>query len=126
MIILRRKFYAALNSNKPNEIDQSQLQQPDTLTSKDLQIEQMKMQRQIMATQRMRQKMQAEERQAQAKQLAQLQKAQQKDNQEEKNNQVKVQRMQQNNENLNPADRNWNLVKTKAKTTQPVSMKQGN
>ena len=138
MMIIKRKLYALVNqqsdyNNKSNGgnvnsggAQQSQQQpQPDTLTAKDLQIEQMKLQRQLLQTQRMRQKMESEERLHQAKQLAQIQRSQQKEDQEDKQNQVRVRKLQEDSQ-LNPADRNWNLVKTKAKTTAPVSMKQGN
>lgn len=132
MMIIKRKLYALVNqqsdyNNKNNGgTQQSQQQpQPDTLTAKDLQIEQMKLQRQLLQTQRMRQKMESEERLHQAKQLAQIQRSQQKEDQEDKQNQVRVRKLQEDSQ-LNPADRNWNLVKTKAKTTAPVSMKQGN
>lgn len=133
MMIIKRKLYALVNqqsdyNNKNNNggAQQSQQQpQPDTLTAKDLQIEQMKLQRQLLQTQRMRQKMESEERLHQAKQLAQIQRSQQKEDQEDKQNQVRVRKLQEDSQ-LNPADRNWNLVKTKAKTTAPVSMKQGN
>lgn len=137
MMIIKRKLYALVNqqsdyNNKSGGnvnsggAQQSQQQpQPDTLTAKDLQIEQMKLQRQLLQTQRMRQKMESEERLHQAKQLAQIQRSQQKEDQEDKQNQVRVRKLQEDSQ-LNPADRNWNLVKTKAKTTAPVSMKQGN
>lgn len=127
-MIIKRKLYALSNQfdNIRNEEGQSPLnltpQQPDTMTSKDLQIEQMKLQRQVMQTQRMKQRMESEERLNKARQLAQLQRAKQKEDQEEKENQVKIRKVQEDS-NLNPADRNWNLIKSKAKTTAPVSMK---
>ena len=134
-MIIKRKLYVLVNQSDDNEINNSVTsggvlnnaapQTPDTLTAKDLQIEQMKLQRQLLQTQRMRQKMESEERLHQAKQLAQIQRSQQKEDQEDKQNQVRVRKLQEDSQ-LNPADRNWNLVKTKAKTTAPVSMKQGN
>lgn len=136
-MIIKRKLYALINQSEDNnKINNSVTsegalnnnaapQTPDTLTAKDLQIEQMKLQRQILQTQRMRQKMESEERLHQSKQLAQLQRAQQKEDQSEKENQVRVRKLQDDS-SINPADRNWNLVKSKAKTTAPISMKQGN
>lgn len=132
-MIIKRKLYALVNqsgnnvgvggnqNNNPN--NNPAPQQPDIMTAKDLQIEQMKLQRQLMQTQRMRQKMEAEERLNQSKQLAQMQRSQQKEDREEKENQVRVRKLQDDTA-INPADRNWNLVKTKAKPTAPVSMKQ--
>ena len=133
-MIIKRKLYALVNQSNDNEINNSVTsggvlnnnaapQTPDTLTAKDLQIEQMKLQRQLLQTQRMRQKMESEERLHQSKQLAQLQRAQQKEDQSEKENQVRVRKLHDDS-SINPADRNWNLVKSKAKTTAPVSMKQ--
>lgn len=92
------------------------------VTSKDLQVEQMKLQRQVMQTQRMRQRMESEERLNRARQLSQMQRNQQKEDQSDRENQVKVKKLQE--DSINPADRNWNLVKSKAKTTPPISMKQ--
>ena len=91
------------------------------MSSRDLQIEQMRLQRQILETQRMRQRIQAEERTQQLKQTTQVQKMEQKKDEARDENQLKAKKIdaQNNRQEIN----NIGLYKTKSKPTPTVSMK---
>lgn len=117
-MIIKRKLFASYPTPEQNpEIDQARQE----MTSKDLQIEQMRLQRQILETQRMRQRMQAEERMQELKQSTQNQKLEQKKDEAQKDNQLKVKKIdaQNNRQEVN----NIGLYKTKSKPTPTVSMK---
>ena len=121
MVILRRKNKCFSDPN-PQAPNSQEVQRQEMITSKDLQLENMKMQRQIYMNQRMRQKLEAQERNEKIKTIAKIQQAEAKKDETERDNQVRIQKMQESNQS-NPAERNWNLVKSKAKTTAPVPMK---
>lgn len=107
------------NSNNLNPNSQAQQQQEQQITSKDLLIQQMRLQRQIMITQQQRQKLQNQETMAQMRQLNQKSKAENdKDNQQNSQN-IRTNKMEQ--ENAKPD--NTGLYKTKSKIIPPVSMK---
>lgn len=110
MRILRLKKFA--------ETDQENLNQ-QMITSRDLQIEQMKQQRQVLQTQRLREKIAAQERRDSLRNLSDAQKREAKENQEETKNQIKTAKIQDQREEA----RNVNLYKTRSKPVQPVPMK---
>lgn len=110
MRILRLKKFA--------ETDQENLNQ-QMITSRDLQIEQMRQQRQILQTQRLREKIAAQERRDSLRNLSDAQKREAKENQEETKNQIKTAKIQDQREEA----RNVNLYKTRSKPVQPVPMK---
>lgn len=112
MIILRNKSFSALDNNTN---DQQQL------TSKDLAIENMRMQRQIMINQRMRQKLQAQEHADRLRQISRAQRDEDERDQEDAKNQIKIKKIEQ--ENTSSEARNVGLYKTKSKPTPPVPMK---
>ena len=116
MIIKRRLYSDYLSGDNNQSVSQTQ-----QVTSRSLQIEQMRLQRQLLQTQRMRQKLQAEERMERSRNLAQLQKSENQKDETQMDNQIKL--ASDDRSKLNPADRNWNLVKSRTKISQPVSMK---
>lgn len=117
MIVLRRKSKFFSNNN-PSQVPPGQVPPTDP---KQLTIENMRLQRMIMQNQRMKQKMEADERNARLRSLAKIQQAEAKKDATEMNNQVKIQKMEQ--QDRNPADRKWGLLKSSAKPTPPVPMK---
>lgn len=120
-MIIKRKYFSS-NPQQPSIEQQSEINnEKQNMTSKDLQIEQMKLQRQMMETQKMRQRLQAEERMQKMKQVSQIQRMEQKKDEDNKDNQLKVRRIEKQTENNN--SENIGLYKTKSKPVQPVSMK---
>lgn len=127
MIILRNKLFATNMSSiikppKGNSVSLKNSIGGKIPSSKDLQIEQMKLQRQVMVTQRQKQALQAQEKLARDKQLVQLQKSNQKENIQNQKQMIEAKKLGDENR-LNPADRNWGLIKSSSKITPPVSMK---
>lgn len=116
-MIIKRKLFAYPTPEQVPEIDQAKQE----MSSRDLQIEQMRLQRQILETQRMRQRIQAEERTQQLKQTTQVQKMEQKKDEVRDENQLKAKKIdaQNNRQEIN----NIGLYKTKSKPTPTVSMK---
>ena len=88
------------------------------LSSKDLQLEQMRLQRQLMQNERLKQKLQAEERRDKARRLMQQQRLEQRKDMEENKERLNVRKME--NDRNNP---NVSLYKTKPHPTDPVPMK---
>lgn len=122
-MIIKRKLFAII---PPSQYDNentgtSPLGNQAPVTSKDLQIEQMKLQRQLIQTQNMRQKMQAEERMSNLRQSNQLQKMEQKRDKDEKDNQVKLKKSEDTTKRAEA--NNTPLYKVKSKPVQPVPMK---
>lgn len=114
MIILRRKIKSFADP------DPSVSQDPNNqLTSKDLAIENMKMQRQLMLNQRMKQKLQAQERADRIKQITRAQKNEEAKDEQESKNQIKVKKIEQDRDEA----KNVGLYKTKSKMPAPVPMK---
>lgn len=118
-MIIKRKLFAS-NDPTPEQSPEIGLAKQE-MTSKDLQIEQMRLQRQILETQRMRQRMQAEERMQEMKQVNQTQKLEQKKDEAQKDNQLKVKKIDA--QNSRQEVNNIGLYKTKSKPTPTVSMK---
>ena len=114
MIVLRSKKFAVTDP----EDEQVALNQ-QMVTSRDLQIEQMKQQRQVLQTQRLREKIAAQERRDSMKNLQEAQKQSAKENQEDTKNQIKTAKIQDQREEA----KNVGLYKTRSKPVQPVPMK---
>lgn len=114
---IRRKMFASVpqpQNNKSQEVVGGNQQ----LSSKDLQLEQMRLQRQLMQNERMKQKLQAEERRDKARRLMQQQRLEQRKDMEEDKERLSVRKME--NDRNNP---NVSLYKTKPHPTAPVPMK---
>ena len=126
MAIYRIKRFAQVDSDDLNVYGQRRVDQLENnileaqKTSKDLQIEQMKMQRAMMANQRSRQKLQEQERQDRLKQQLQTQKLDQKKDEQSQKSQVQTKKLQSNDDS---ATRNWNLVKKNTTAKPPIPMK---
>ena len=118
MIILRNrksKSFSALDNINSAQDPNNQL------TSKDLAIENMRMQRQLMLNQRMRQKLQAQERADQLKQISRAQRDEDASDEQDTKNQIKIKKIEQ--ENSASEAKNVPLYKTRSKPVQPVPMK---
>lgn len=130
-MIIKRKLFASSpqqylppgqQSQQPKDpgiLQQESFQQQ--VSSKDLQIEQMRLQRQLLETQKMRQRIQAEERMQEMKAQQAAQKIEQQKDEQQKENQIKVRKMENQREANN--ETNLPLYKTKSKPVKPVSMK---
>ena len=118
MRIRRSKFF----SDPSSQTQQPPTPQQELMDSKQLTLENMRLQRMIMQNQRIKQKMEAEERNSRLKSLAKMQQAEARKDETEKDNQVKIQKMT-SDQQLNPADRNWRLVKSNSRPVPPVPMK---
>lgn len=119
-MILRRKLYAAITPPLQESPD-TPLGNQDPVTSKDLTIEQMKLQRQLLQTQSMKQRMQATERTQRLRQFQMLQRTEQKKEEADKDNQIKLKRSE--DATKQQVAQNTSLYKSKAKPSQPVPMK---
>ena len=117
-MIIKRKLYSSYPAPQPQVLAE---QQPAPMTSKDLQLEQMKLQRQLIMTNRMRQRLQAEERQDQMRRITQLQKSEMRKDEQEDKNRVTVKRLE--NQSSENAKDNTALYKTKSRPVPPVPMK---
>ena len=94
----------------------------DQPTAKELQMEQMKLQRQLMMTQRARDKARQQERESKMRQQIQAQRLEQKKDDENDKKIIQTQKLankrnQDNNESMPPS-----LVKNRTKATEPVSV----
>jgi len=122
MIVLRSKLYSVpqdQNQNPQNQFQPNNEQQvAREVSSRDLQVEQMKQQRQLLQTQRMRQKLEMQERLEKARQIQRAQ----RDKLEEKENIKKELTQAKKQEQLNGAQ-NVSLYKTRAHAVDPVPMK---
>ena len=111
MKIRRIKQKIFTKSSQPNNQDQ--------LTTKDLQLEQMKLQRQLMQTQRMKQRLESEEKREQSRRIMQLQKMEQRRDIEEDKQRLKSKKLENDSSDKN----NTSLYKSKSHPIAPVSMK---
>ena len=114
---IRRKMFASVpqpQNNKGQEVVGGNQQ----LSSKDLQLEQMRLQRQLMQNERMKQKLQAEERRDEARRLMQQQKLEQQREVEDNKQRIRTKKMESGENNVNVS-----LYKTKPHPTAPVPMK---
>lgn len=125
MIVRRSKLFASPtdpSSTPPGSSIPQNTQEAITqqVSSRDLAIQNMKLQQQMILNNRMRQKLQADERQSRMKVLAEAQKVEAKKDATEKTNQVRIARAQSDSQT--PAERNWASIRQKSKTTAPVPM----
>ena len=93
-------------------------QAPEQMTSRDMQLEQMKLQRQLMQTSRLRQKLEAQERRDESRRIMQLQKMEHLKDIEEDRQRVRVKKLEDKDDNANTS-----LYKSKSHPVAPVSMK---
>ena len=93
-------------------------QAPEQMTSRDMQLEQMKLQRQLMQTNRLRQKLEAQERRDESRRIMQLQKMEHLKDIEEDRQRVRVKKLEDKDDNVNTS-----LYKSKSHPVAPVSMK---
>lgn len=93
-------------------------QAPEQMTSRDMQLEQMKLQRQLMQTNRLRQKLEAQERRDESRRIMQLQKMEHLKDIEEDRQRVRVKKLEDKDDNVNTS-----LYKSKSHPIAPVSMK---
>ena len=93
-------------------------QAPEQMTSRDMQLEQMKLQRQLMQTNRLRQKLEAQERRDESRRIMQLQKMEHLKDIEEDRQRVRVKKLDDKDDNVNTS-----LYKSKSHPVAPVSMK---
>lgn len=105
MKIIRQKKFAAV-------------EEPQQLTPRDIQLENMRMQRQIMINQRTKQKIEADAAKARMKQIQQLQKMEMQKDMHEDKARIQTQKMQ----NLEDTPKNVGLYKTRSKGVEPVAM----
>ena len=106
MIILRKKIFSTTDNT-------------ENVTSRDLQLEQMRMQRQLLQTQRLREKIAAQERRDAMKNLQRSQKEDAEEKSSQAKNQINVKKL----ENDDLGAKNVNLFKTRSKVVAPVPMK---
>ena len=107
-MIIRRKVFTNSQSQPEN----------NSITSKDLQIEQGRLQRELIKTQRLKQKMQAEEREDSLKRIVQLQKMEQKKDIEDNKDRIRLKKLEEDN-NSNSS----NIYKSRPHPVAPVPMK---
>ena len=93
-------------------------QAPEQMTSRDMQLEQMKLQRQLMQTSRLRQKLEAQEKRDESRRIMQLQKMEHLKDIEEDRQRVRVKKLEDKDDNVNTS-----LYKSKSHPVAPVSMK---
>ena len=93
-------------------------QAPEQMTSRDMQLEQMKLQRQLMQTGRLRQKLEAQERRDESRRIMQLQKMEHLKDIDEDRQRVRVKKLEDKDDNVNTS-----LYKSKSHPVAPVSMK---
>lgn len=105
---LRRKLYAS-----------PQQQEDRPITSRDMQLEQGRLQRQLMQTQRMRQRLEAQEKRDEIRRITQLQRMEQQKDIEEDKQRIRVKRLEESEKGNN----NPSLYKSKPHPVAPVSMK---
>lgn len=109
-MIIKRKLFAS----SPQQSGQGQ-----QMNSKDLQLEQGRLQRELLKTQRMKQQMQAEERDARIKRTLQLQKMEQRKDIEEDKARIRAKKLEDDsNEN-----KSLGLYKSRPHSVAPVPMK---
>ena len=119
MIVLRDIKYTEQLSQQAQQMalpQQGEEQQP--LTSKDLLLEQMKLQRQQISINHQRQIMRAKEEMARRRNLTQLQRMESEEKQSDQKDQIKTRQQ----ESINQKPDNTGLYKQKAKTVPPVGM----
>ena len=124
MIILRDKKFSVPRPGETLEAKNPQLpaqggdQGEKPLTSKDLLLEQMKLQRQQISINHQRQQMRAKEEMTKMRQITQLQKMESEEKQSDQKDQIRTRQQ----ESIGQKPDNTGLYKQKAKTVAPVGM----
>ena len=123
MKILRKsKLFVAIPSavNKPDAPQEQDQQNPEeqAKTSKDLLVEQMKLQRIMLQTQKQRQQLQAQESRDRMRQVQTAQKVEQKKEEQEDKNDLKRRKME-----VDEGAKNVGLYKSRSNPVAPVPMK---
>jgi len=125
MIVLRNKKFSVpkpgemISPVRQQQVPQQGNDNSQELTSKDLQLEQMRMQKQILQIQHQKEQMKIKEDMARRRNLTQLNKMESEEKQTQQKNQIKTRRIEANNDKVD----NTGLYKTKSKPIQPVPMK---
>ena len=127
MIILRNKKFADIpkpgetlsekGANSEGNAGESTSSQE--VTSRDLQIEQMRLQKQLLLIQHQKQQMRVKEEMAKRRQLQQLSRMESEEKQSQRSNQVKVRKMEADKEKPD----NTSLYKNRSQAVAPVPMK---
>lgn len=129
MIVRRSKLFASPSttsdslyqspvSPQPQKTSQEIITQQ--VSSRDLAVQNMKLQQQMILNNRMRQKLQADERKNRMQALSEAQKVEAKKDATEKTNQTRMAKAQV--EDQTPAERNWASIRQRSKPTAPVPM----
>lgn len=134
MIILRRKRFS-LQDPKGQQGDQVEVQIPDEVnknvptenqnnvtsevTSRNLLLQQMKLQKQVLQSQLARKKLEQQENLANMRQLQQQQKQENEKNEKQASTSLKIKKSTEDGKKMND---NTSLYKTKSQTVPPISM----
>lgn len=125
MLILRKsKLFASVmnEANQPdNPQEQNQQPSPDAQlrTSKDLLVEQMRLQKVMLQTQKQRQQLQAQENRDRLRQVQTAQRVAQKKEEQEDKNEIKRRKLE-----VDKGAKNVSLYKSRSGRVDPVPMKQ--
>lgn len=125
MLILRKsKLFASVmnEANQPNNPqEQNQQPSPDAQlrTSKDLLVEQMRLQKVMLQTQKQRQQLQAQENRDRLRQVQTAQRVAQKKEEQEDKNEIKRRKLE-----VDKGAKNVSLYKSRSGRVDPVPMKQ--
>lgn len=104
--------------------NQGQEMEENVMTSKDYQLENMKLQREIMRNQRQQQRLEAEERQQQLRSQQSAQRQETKQNMEDSKNQLRLKESQNRKDSdQNPGAQHPGLYKKNTSAVKPVPMK---
>lgn len=124
MLILRKsKLFASVmeEANRPdNPQEQNQQPSPDAQlrTSKDLLVEQMRLQKVMLQTQKQRQQLQAQESRDRLRQVQNAQRIAQRKEEQEDKNEIKRRKME-----IDEGAKNVGLYKSRSSRVEPVPMK---
>lgn len=125
MLILRNKKFSVpkpgetIEMNRQSQLPQQGNDNSQELTSKDLQLEQMRMQKQILQIQHQKEQMKIKEDMARRRNLTQMTRMESEEKQTQQKDQIKIRKMETSNDKPD----NTNLYKSKSKAVQPVPMK---
>lgn len=112
-------IYRIKRFSSPDQPGYSQNDEENVMTSKDYQIENMKLQREILRNQRQEQRLREEERRTKLKAQMAMQRQENKENQEADKNQVRVKESQDRKDD----NTRVGLYKKSTNPIKPVSMK---
>lgn len=121
MKVLRKSklFAAIVDNNRPDvPLEQDQQNPGEQMNSKDLLIEQMRLQRALLQTQRQRQQVQAQESRDRMRQIQSAQRIEQKKDEQESKNELKRRKLE-----VDEGAKNVGLYKTRSNPVSPVPMK---